>query len=92
MKCYILHIFRTSAPFKEKSSDPFKGLHKLKLLTNFDINLMSYSEGVMNYWQFNYDAPGPTRCFSPATCRLLLSDIIFSLGVNVAQCVQQSSV
>ena len=33
MKCYILHDFRTSTPYKEKSSDHFKELDKLKLLT-----------------------------------------------------------
>ena len=41
-KCQILHNFITSTPFKEKSSDRFKDLHKLKLLTNFDVNLTSF--------------------------------------------------
>ena len=36
MKYHILHVFRTSAAFEEKSSDYFED--KLKLLTNFDIN------------------------------------------------------
>ena len=33
MKYHILYYFRTSAPFKEKSSDQFKDLHKMELLT-----------------------------------------------------------
>ena len=41
MKYHILHDFRTSAPFKGKSSDCFKDLHKLKLLTEFYVNLTS---------------------------------------------------
>ena len=39
MKCHILHDFRTSTSFKEKLSDDFKDLHKLKLPTNVDVNL-----------------------------------------------------
>ena len=42
MKYRILYDFRTSASFKEKSSDHFKDLHKLKLLTNFDVNLTNF--------------------------------------------------
>ena len=39
MKYYILHDFKTSTLFKEKSSDNFKDVHKL--LANFDVNLTS---------------------------------------------------
>ena len=46
---HILHDFRASTPFWEKSSDHFKGLRKLKLLTNFDVNLTSSLGGVANY-------------------------------------------
>ena len=38
MEYHILHDFRTSTPFKEKSSNHFKDLH-----TNFDVNLTSSS-------------------------------------------------
>ena len=48
MKYHVLHDFITSTPFEEKSSDHFKDLHKMKLLTNFDISLTSFPEGVMN--------------------------------------------
>ena len=48
MKCHVLHDFITSAPFEEKSSDHFKDLHKMELLTNFDISLTSHLGGVMN--------------------------------------------
>ena len=48
MKYHSLHDFRTSTPFKEKSSDNFKDVQKLKLLTNFDVILTSSPEGVMN--------------------------------------------
>ena len=48
MKYHILYHFRTSTPFKEKSSDNFKDLHKMELLTNFDVNLTSFLGGVMN--------------------------------------------
>ena len=48
IKYRILHDFRTSTPFKETSSEDFKNLHKLKLLTNFYVNLTSLPGGVMN--------------------------------------------
>ena len=48
MKYHILHDFRTSAPFKEKSSGHFEDLHKLKLLENVGINLTSSPRGVAN--------------------------------------------
>ena len=48
MKYQILHEFRTLTPFKEKSSDHFKDLHKLKFLTNSDVNLKSSRGGVIN--------------------------------------------
>ena len=41
MTYHILHDFRASTSFQEKSSDYFKDLYKLKLLTNFEINLAS---------------------------------------------------
>ena len=48
MKYHILHHFRTSTPFKEKSFDHFKDLHKMELLTKFDVNLTSFLGGVMS--------------------------------------------
>ena len=48
MKYHILHVFITSTPFEEKFSDDFKGLDKLKLLTNFHVNLTSLLGGVTN--------------------------------------------
>ena len=48
MKYHVLHDFITSIPFEEKFSHHFKDLHKMELLTNFDINLTSFLEGVMN--------------------------------------------
>ena len=47
MKYHILHDFRTPTLFMEKSSDPFKDLKKLKLLTNFDVNLTTFLAGVV---------------------------------------------
>ena len=41
--------FGTSNLFKEKFSDHFKDLHKLKILTNFDVNLTTFLGVVMNY-------------------------------------------
>ena len=41
MTYHNFHDFRTPTPFKEKPSDHFKYLHKLKLLTDFDVNLTS---------------------------------------------------
>ena len=49
MKYHIFHIFRTSTAFNEKSSDDFKDIYKLKLLTNCDINMTSFLGGVPNY-------------------------------------------
>ena len=46
MKYNILHVFRTSAAFKEKSPDHFKDNYKLKLLTNFEVNMTSFLGGV----------------------------------------------
>ena len=48
MKYRTLHDFGASTPFKEKSSDHFKDVHKLKLLTNFDVNLTSFLGGETN--------------------------------------------
>ena len=48
MKYHVLHDCITSDPFEEKSSDHFKDLHKMELLTNFDISLTSFLGGVMN--------------------------------------------
>ena len=47
-KYHILHAFRTSASLEERSSHHLKDLHKLKLLTNFDVNPKSSPGGVMN--------------------------------------------
>ena len=41
MKYHIWHDFRSFTLFKEISSDHFEDLYKLKLLTNFDVNLTS---------------------------------------------------
>ena len=46
MKYHVLHDFITT--FEEKSYDHFKDLHKMELLTNFDISPTSFSGGVMN--------------------------------------------
>ena len=46
---HIMRDFRASTPFKEKSSDHFKDLHRLKLLTNFEVSLTSSLGGVANY-------------------------------------------
>ena len=48
MKRRILDDFRTSTPLKKKLSDNFKDLQKLKLLTNFDVNLTSSLGGDTN--------------------------------------------
>ena len=48
MKYQILYDFESPTPFEEKSSDHFKGLYKLKLLTNFDVNRTSLPGEVMN--------------------------------------------
>ena len=44
----FLHNFGTSSKFEEKSSDHFKDLYKVKLLTDFDSYLTSVVEGAMN--------------------------------------------
>ena len=50
MKYHILHVFRTSIEFIKKSSDHFKYIYKLKLLTrSFDVNMTSFLKGVPNY-------------------------------------------
>ena len=48
IKYHILHDFRTSTPFEETSSDLLKERHKLKLLTNFHVNLTSSPGSAMN--------------------------------------------
>ena len=48
MKDLIMHYFKTLTPFKEKFSDHFKDLHKLKLLTNIDVSLTSSPGRVTN--------------------------------------------
>ena len=48
LKYHIVHDFRTSTSFKEKFSAHFKDLHKVKPLTNFDVNPTSLPGGAMN--------------------------------------------
>ena len=48
MKYHVLHDFITYTPFEEKSSDLSEDLHKMELLTNFDISLTSVLGGVKN--------------------------------------------
>ena len=49
MKNHILYVSRTSTAFKEKSYDHLKNIYKLKLQTNFDVNITSFIGGVPNY-------------------------------------------
>ena len=49
MKYHILHVFRTSVEFIKKSSNCFKDIYKLKLLTSFDVNMTSFLKVVPNY-------------------------------------------
>ena len=49
MKNHIFQVFETSIKFIEKSSDHFKDIYKLKLLTNFDVDMTSFLKGVPNY-------------------------------------------
>ena len=48
MKYQTLYDLRTSAPFKEKFSHRLKNIHKLRLMTNFLVNLTLSPGGVMN--------------------------------------------
>ena len=41
MKCHILHDFRTSDPFMEKSSHDLKNLPKTEAVDKLDVNLTS---------------------------------------------------
>ena len=49
IKYYILHIFKTSTPSKEKPLYQLKDLHKLKLLTYFDVSLTASLGRVANH-------------------------------------------
>ena len=49
MKCHILQVFKTSTEFIKKSSDHFKDIYKLKLLTTFDVYMTSFLKGVSSY-------------------------------------------
>ena len=49
MKYHNLHDFGTSTPFTKKSSNHFKDLRKLKLVTDFDVKLTPFLGGVINY-------------------------------------------
>ena len=42
MKYHISQVFETSIKFMKKSSDHFKDIYKLKLLTSFDVNMTSF--------------------------------------------------
>ena len=82
MKYHILRECRTSTPFKEKSSDHFEDIHKVKLLTNFDVSLTSLIERVttlrrilLHVLAFCYRGGGgrgrPQKRLSPSPNRLL---------------------
>ena len=49
MKYHILQVLKTSIEFIKKSSDHFKDIYKLKLLTTFDVYMTSFLNGVPNY-------------------------------------------
>ena len=50
MKYHILQVFKTSIEFgKKKSSGHFKDIHKLQLLTSFDVYMTSFLKEVPNY-------------------------------------------
>ena len=49
MKYHIFQVSKTSIEFIEKSSDHFKDIYKLKLLTSFDANMTSFLKGVPKY-------------------------------------------
>ena len=49
MKYHILQVFKTSIEFIKKSSDHFKDIYKLKLLTCFDVYVTLFLKGVPNY-------------------------------------------
>ena len=49
MKYHIFHVLKTSIKFIKNSSDHFKNIYKLKLLTSFDVNMTSFLKGVPNY-------------------------------------------
>ena len=49
MNYHILNVFRISTAFMEKSSDHFEDIYKLKLFTNFSVNLTSFLGRVPNY-------------------------------------------
>ena len=48
MKYHLLHDFLTSTLFEQKSSDHFKDLDKMEVMTNFDISLKSFLGEVRN--------------------------------------------
>ena len=49
MKYHILQVLKTSTEFIKKSSDHFKDIYKLKLLTSFDVYMASFLKSVPNY-------------------------------------------
>ena len=58
MKYNILHVFGTFTPFNKKPSRLFKDLHKLKLLTNFGLNLTtSLGEVANTVFNFQFTIP-----------------------------------
>ena len=59
MQDHILHDVRVSIPLMEKSSGHFEDLHKLKLLTNVDVDLASLSKEVMNLRYYYSNATTP---------------------------------
>ena len=49
MTYHIFQVFKPSMEFIKKSSDHFKDIYKLKLLTSLDVNMTSFLKGVLNY-------------------------------------------
>ena len=49
MKHHIFQVYKASIEFIEKSTDHFKDIYKLKLLTSFDVNMTSFLKRVPNY-------------------------------------------
>ena len=49
MKYHIFQVFKPFIEFIKQSSDHFKDIYELKLLTSFDVNMTSFLKGVPNY-------------------------------------------
>ena len=80
MKNHILHDFKTSTPFKEKSSDYLKDFHELKFLTDFEVNARVPYDGILSRPSSVTQGTGQGRILAPFVHKIYVNNPLNALS------------